>query len=493
MGIGSRISSQIGYCFLISAYRYGKFRSHHNIYIIPITNYILTYISCEKLKNYTQAEEGKKSRKMSFKNLKIKPGRLLTTIHETAKAFGAKGVWGPESTQTGVCRLTLSDLDKGVRDWFIDETKSLGCEIKVDEIGNIFAIYPGKNNNAAPTAIGSHLDTQPTGGRYDGIYGVLSGLEVLRTLKENEFVPNYPIALINWTNEEGARFPMSIMASSVWAENIPLETAYKLESVTDAEPVTVEHELKRIGYLGPNKASYKTNPIKAHFEIHIEQGPVLEDEKKLIGIVTGVQSYAWYKVRVFGKAQHTGTTPLAARSDALLATSQMIVKGNELAKKHGCLFSVGVLNVKPAVVNVIPEHVEFIIDVRHIQDKGLSAILGEIKKEFPKIASESGRALSLEFDHIYTSDAVKFHDDCIACVRESASEIVGADLAREIISGAGHDSCSTSTRVPTSMIFIPSKDGVSHNPAEYSKPEDVHTGFEVLMSAVLKYDSLRKD
>lgn len=167
---------------------------------------------------------------MSFKSLKLTPGRLLATIHDTAEKFGAKGVWGPASTETGVCRLTLSDLDKGVRDWFIAETKGLGCEIKVDQIGNIFAIYPGKkeNANALPTAIGSHLDTQPTGGRYDGIYGVLSGLEVLRTLKDNDFVPNYPIALIDWTNEEGARFPMSIMASSVWAQNIPLERAYKL-------------------------------------------------------------------------------------------------------------------------------------------------------------------------------------------------------------------------------------------------------------------------
>lgn len=263
--------------------------------------------------------------------------------------------------------------------------------------------------------------------------------------------------------------------------------------MTDAEPVTVEHELKRIGYLGETAASYLANPIKAHFEIHIEQGPILEDEDKLIGIVTGVQAYSWIKVKVFGKAQHTGTTPLAARSDALLAASKMIVKGNELAKKHNCLFSVGVLNLQPAVVNVIPEHVEFIIDVRHVKDDGLSVILEEIKSDFVLIVGDSGRALTVEFDHIYTSDAVKFHEDCISSVTESAEEIVGKEKARTIISGAGHDSCATSTRVPTSMIFIPSKDGVSHNPAEYSKPEEVHTGFEVLLNAVLKYDSKRTD
>ncbi|KAK6463296.1 beta alanine synthase [Scheffersomyces coipomensis] len=429
---------------------------------------------------------------MSFRSLTLKPGRLLATIHETAQLFGPKGVWGPESTQTGVCRLSLSDLDKGVRDWFIKETENLGCEVKVDEIGNIFAIYPGKNPDAKPTAIGSHLDTQPTGGRYDGVLGVLSGLEVLRTIKENGFVPNYPIALINWTNEEGARFPMSIMASSVWAENIPLQQAYKLESVTDTDPVSVEHELKRIGYLGPVKASYKTNPIAAHFEIHIEQGPVLEDEERKIGIVTGVQAYSWYKVRVFGKASHTGTTPLLARSDALLAASKLIVKGNELAKKHNCLFTVGVLNLNPAVVNVIPEFVEFIIDVRNPTDEGLTKILADIKETFPIIAKESGKKLAVEFELIYTSDAVKFHPDCISSVRDSAISIVGESKVREMQSGAGHDSCATNSRVPTSMIFIPSKDGVSHSPEEYSSPEDVHIGFEVLLNAVLQYDSFRK-
>ncbi|KAK6198809.1 beta alanine synthase [Scheffersomyces amazonensis] len=430
---------------------------------------------------------------MSFRSLTIKPGRLLNTIHETAQRFGAKGVWGPESTQTGVCRLSLSDYDKGVRDWFVEQTKSLGCEVKIDEIGNIFAIYPGKNNDAKPTAIGSHLDTQPTGGRYDGVLGVLSGLEVLRTIKENGFVPNYPIALINWTNEEGARFPLSIMASSVWSEQIPLEQAYKLQSVTDIDPVTVEHELKRIGYLGPVKASYKTNPIAAHFEIHIEQGPVLEDANEKIGIVIGVQAYSWFKVRVYGKAQHTGTTPLAARSDAILAASKMIIKGNELAKKHNCLFSVGVFTLKPAVVNVIPEFVEFIIDVRNVKDDGLSAILEEIKDEFPKISKESGRNLSVEFELIYTSNAVNFHSDCINCVRDSAISIVGKDKVREMISGAGHDSCATNSRVPTSMIFIPSKNGVSHNPEEYSSPEEIHTGLEVLLNAVLQYDAFRSN
>lgn len=428
---------------------------------------------------------------MTFKDLTIKPGRLLATIHETSDNFGAKGVWGPESTQTGVCRLTLSDLDKQVRDWFIVETKKLGCTVKVDEVGNIFAIYPGKDNSVPPTAIGSHLDTQPTGGRYDGILGVLSGLEVLRTLKENNYVPNYPIAVINWTNEEGARFPMSIMASSVWSEQIPKKVVYNLESVTDNPPVTVEHELKRIGYMGETKASYKENPIAAHFEIHIEQGPILENEEKEIGIVTGVQAYAWYKVKVNGKASHTGTTPFAARSDALLAASKMVVKGNEIATKHQGLFSVGVFNLNPGVVNVIPGDVSFTVDARHVKDDVLSQIIDDVKTEFDAIAKSSGRTIQVEFEHIYTSNAVLFHPDCIKCVTESAKELFG-NKVRTIVSGAGHDSCATNSRVPTSMIFIPSRDGISHNPEEYSTPQQVANGFEVLLNAVLKYDLLRK-
>lgn len=210
--------------------------------------------------------------------LAIKEGRLLANIHETAQ-FGAKGRWGPQETETGVCRLALSDLDKNVRDWFVEETKKLGCKIVIDKMGNIFAIYPGKNRGF-PTGIGSHLDTQPTGGRYDGVLGVLTGLEVLRTFKENNFVPNYPVCVVNWTNEEGARFPVSMMSSSVWAGTHKKDDIYQLKSVTDTKPVSVKEELERIGYMGDVECSYEANPLAAHFELHIEQGPILEETAK---------------------------------------------------------------------------------------------------------------------------------------------------------------------------------------------------------------------
>lgn len=428
---------------------------------------------------------------MSYKDLKIEANRLINTIHDTAQ-WGAKYSWGPESTQTGVCRLTLTDLDKEVRTWFVDEVRSLGCTVKIDKLGNIFAIYPGKNEGA-PTAIGSHLDTQPTGGRYDGILGVLSGLELLRTMKDNNFTPNYPIAVIDWTNEEGARFPVSLMSSLVWSGVRDLEETYKLESITDEKPVTVKAELERIGFLGDVEVSYIENPIKCHFEIHIEQGPVLEQEKKKIGVVVGAQAYNWEKVIVKGKATHTGTTPLFARSDALLAASQMISKGNEIAKKHDGLLSVGILNLLPSVVNVIPDNVEFVVDSRHVKTESMYKIIEEYKKEFVKIADEAGKKISVEFEPIMTSEAVNFDESCISCVKSSAIELFGEENILEIVSGAGHDSCATSARVPTSMIFIPSKDGVSHNPEEYSSPEEVADGFKTLLNAVLQYDSLRVD
>lgn len=434
---------------------------------------------------------------MSYESLVIKSDRLINTIHSTASKFGSKGVWGPESTQTGVCRLSLSDFDKGVRDWFVEETKSLGCEVKIDEIGNIFAIYPGKNKGP-PTGVGSHLDTQPNGGRYDGIYGVLSGLEIIRTLKENNFVPNYPIAIINWTNEEGARFPRSLIASSLWANNVTKNEALGLKSITDDVPVSIGDELKRIGYDGNVEASYKTNPLAAHFELHIEQGPVLENEKKKIGIVTGVQAYGWYTVTVRGKSSHAGTTPMNARSDAIQIASKLILRGIEIAEKHNGLATIGTLSLEPALINVIPDTVTFSFDARHVNDDALAGLMEEVKREFKSIAekgngSHLSKPLEVEFDHIYTSGAVKFNETNISTAKRSALELFSENEIREIVSGAGHDSCSTSTRVPTSMLFIPSKNGISHNPEEYSSPEEVDNGFRVLLRTVLNYDELRKN
>lgn len=432
---------------------------------------------------------------MTVEKLEIKEGRLLLTIHETAESFGAFGVWGPEKSQTGVKRLALSDFDKGVRDWFVQECESLGCTVKIDEVGNIFAIYPGKNDGP-PTGIGSHLDTQPNGGRYDGIYGVLSGLELIRTFKDNNYVPNYPVAIIDWTNEEGARFPTTIVASSVWAGIIKKEDCLNLKSITDETHVTFGEELERIGYNGSEKASYQTNPLAAHFEIHIEQGPVLENLNKKIGIVTGVQAYTWNMVTVKGSSSHAGTTPMKHRADALQTASKLILAAIDIAKEHDGLATIGTLSVEPALINVIPDVVKFSLDTRHVEDDVLDKINAEIKKEFESISSQGntgvdGRSLTVEMEHLQTSSAVKFNPTNISTVKQAATNLFGEAGVLEITSGAGHDSCATNSVVPTSMIFIPSKNGISHNPEEYSAPEEISNGFKVLLDTIVLYDEYR--
>lgn len=426
-------------------------------------------------------------------DLKINSKELVETIHFTADKFGAKGVWGPEPTQTGVCRLALSDLDKQVKNWFIEETKKLGCTIKIDECGNIFATYPGKNNDALPTGMGSHLDTQPTGGRYDGIFGVLSGLQVLRTLKANNFTPNFPITLVDWCNEEGARFPMSLMSSSVWAGVKTKEEIYGLKDIYDNE-TTVLDELKRIGYLGETKCCYKANPLKCHFEIHIEQGPILEEYNKKIGVLTGAQAYNWLNVKITGMSQHTGTTPLEFRRDALLATAKIITGVNEVAKKYKGLASIAKLNLLPDVVNVVPGEVNFVLDIRHEKDEGLSHIRKgclEVIDDACKNIAGNGIKLPYEIDDPYPYPATHFNESLIDIIDESATAIVGDELKHKMYSGAGHDSCATNLVIPTAMIFVPSKNGISHNPEEHTEPEELELGFRVLLESILRYDNER--
>ncbi|KAG7192814.1 uncharacterized protein KQ657_001269 [Scheffersomyces spartinae] len=427
--------------------------------------------------------------------LKIKQGRLVDTIHHTAQ-WGASGVWGSHPTETGVRRLALGDEDKKVRDWLVEEARLLGCEVKVDAVGNIFAIYPGKDNLQPPTGMGSHLDTQPTGGRYDGIYGVLSGLEVLRTMKDNNYVPNYPVALVDWTNEEGARFPVNTIASAVWAGLQTKEYAYDLESIYDTDRVTFGGELSRIGYKGETDASHVTNPLAAHFEIHIEQGPILEEENKKIGIVTGVQGYSWNRVIIKGIACHAGTTPMKSRADALEMAAKMILKGIEIAEGHGGQATIGTMSVEPSSINVIPERVEFSFDARHHEDAILKQIVEEAEAAFTAIGAygkNGSKPLPVEFTNTMTSHSVKFDTNNIRTVKQAALALFKAEDVKEIISGAGHDSCNTSRVIPTSMIFIPSKNGISHNPEEYSSPEDVENGFKVLLETIIRYDQQRKE
>ncbi|KAI5460941.1 putative hydantoin utilization protein C, partial [Mariannaea sp. PMI_226] len=433
--------------------------------------------------------------------LKVNGSRLMDTLHSTCE-YGKAHPYGEHYTQTGMDRLALNDDDRKVRDWLIDQVKVIGCKVSVDQMGNIFAVRPGKHN-IPPVMMGSHLDTQPTGGRYDGILGVLAALEALRTLHENGYQTEGPVGLINWTNEEGARFPMVTVSSGVWAGSIPLETAWSCLEVTptnNPKPRTLKQELERIGYLGEVPASHVSQPIAAHFEIHIEQGPILEDGGLKVGVVTGAQAYSWYEIKVKGRDSHAGTTPLSARKDSLLAAAKMIVASNKVAKSLSGLITTGIIRAVPGSVNTMASSVEFTLDVRHLSDDKLSQMVSQCQEAFDKIAKEdSERGVEVEWTCLTENSAVRFHDDCIAAIEQSADEVCnqlpgasnGKRLWTWLMSGAGHDSCHVSKRCPTAMIFAPTRNGMSHTPDEYCSPEDCIISAQVMLGAVIRYDKAR--
>ncbi|KAI1823778.1 hypothetical protein F4861DRAFT_531352 [Xylaria intraflava] len=432
--------------------------------------------------------------------LKVNQDRLMETLHQTC-VWGTGKRWGSGPNDTGMSRLALGDADKEARDWFVKTTKDLGCDVKVDAIGNIFAVRPGRQQGPA-TFAGSHLDTQPSGGRYDGILGVLAGIEMLKVLKENRLETEFPVGVVNWTNEEGARFPISMLASGVWAEEISLQAAHKLQEVGGGT-ATMGSELKRIGYLGSMPASYKSMPMAAHFELHIEQGPLLEAQKQKVGVVHGVQAYRWFTIDVTGRDAHTGTTPLANRADAMLLAAQMITHSHRLATKHSAVASTGILTLTPGSTNTIPGHVRFSLDVRAPADATIEAMENDLRRDFSALAAGQdvggllaggtpSKPLKVSFQVDSDSPAVLFHPDCISAVQASAEAVVGdKKLVRDMTSGAGHDSVYASRRCPTSMIFVTSKNGVSHNPEEYTSPGDCAIGAAVLMQSVLRFDRTR--
>ncbi|KAL3427164.1 beta-alanine synthase [Phlyctema vagabunda] len=436
--------------------------------------------------------------------VKINRDRLWSDLHATCE-WGKGERWGEGSTDIGMSRLTLTDADKSARDWFVQTTESLGCKVTIDAMGNIFAVRPGKKDGLA-TFAGSHMDTQPTGGRYDGILGVHAGIEALKTMNDLDIETEFPTGVINWTNEEGARFPISMVSSGVWAGAIPLEDAYNLVEVGGGK-ATQKSELERIGYLGTVQASHEANPIAAHFELHIEQGPILEKSGRKIGAVEGVQAYRWHTITVKGRDCHTGTTDLANRSDAMLTAAKLILHSHNKASELGCLASTGILTLKPGSTNTVPGFVQFSLDMRSPHDTKVLELEEALKSDFAQIASgevigglntfgTKGKGCTVNWRLDTTSPATLFHEDCIQCVEASAKDMLGLqanELVQRMTSGAGHDSVYTSRRAPTSMIFVPCRDGVSHNPAEYCSPEDCGNGAQVLLGAILRYDRLRAE
>jgi len=378
----------------------------------------------------------------------------------------------------GVRRLALSKLDGEARDLFIRWCKEAGCGIAIDGIGNIFAQRAGQNNTLPPIITGSHIDTQPSGGKFDGNFGVMSGLEVIRTLNDHKIRTQAPIEVAVWTNEEGSRFTPVMMGSGVFVGAFPLESTLQR---ADLEGVTVGQALAQIGYAGAEKIGGR--PVGAYFEAHIEQGPILEDTRKVIGVVVGALGLRWYDVVVTGQDAHAGPTPMRLRKDALLAAAKIVAEINALAYRYqpNGRGTVGFMQVKPNSRNVIPGEVRFSVDLRHAQDEALERMESEMRAACERFAQEGKVSASVE--RVANYPACNFDGGCVAAVRNAAQSLGFSHM--DIVSGAGHDAIYMASVAPTSMIFVPCEGGISHNEIENAKAEDLAAGCNVLLNVML--------
>ena len=408
---------------------------------------------------------------VNIESLRINGPRLWDSLMALAQ-IGA-------TPKGGVCRLTLTDLDKQGRDLVSRWATEAGMTITIDKIGNGFMRRAGRNNSLPPIMTGSHIDTQPTGGKFDGNYGVLAGIEVVRTLNDHNITTEAPIEVAWWTNEEGSRFVPVMMGSGVFAKAFTLEHAY---AATDLEGKTVQGELARIGYIGEQEPG--DHPIGAYFETHIEQGPVLEDNDVTIGVVQGVLGIRWFDCTVTGMEAHAGPTPMALRKDALLAATRImqdVVAAAHRHPPHG-RGTVGMVQVFPNSRNVIPGRVKFSIDLRNSTDALVDQMADEVKAFAAKVAQEHGVDVKIEMVSSYSS--IGFHPDCVDAVARAAAKLGYSNMP--VVSGAGHDAVYMAKLTSSGMIFIPCKDGISHNEIEDAKPEHITAGCNVLLHAMLE-------
>jgi len=403
-------------------------------------------------------------------NLGVDGDRLWRSLMELAE-IGA-------TEKGGVCRLALTDLDRQARDLFVRWCREAGCTVAVDPVGNIFARRPGRNDDLPPVIAGSHLDSQPTGGKFDGAYGVMAALEVIRTLNDQSIATEAPVEIVAWTNEEGSRFSPAMVGSGVYAGVFTLDEALQKK---DIDGKSMGDELRRIGYAGREELSRRA--VGAYFEAHIEQGPILEAEKKTIGVVTGAQGQRWYEITVTGQEAHAGPTPMPRRRDALVGAARMIEAAHQIGLHHApdACATVGFMQVSPNSRNTIPGRVFFTVDFRHPDDERLSEMDHDLKDAFQWIARKA--KLDLDIREFWYFPPTPFDDACVAAVRDTATRLGYAH--RDIVSGAGHDAVYMARVAPTAMIFVPCKDGISHNEIEDARPDDITAGANVLLHAVL--------
>ncbi len=408
---------------------------------------------------------------MDLNNLRVIGGRLQGTLEEMAKIGATPG--------GGVQRLTLTDEDKQARDLFVSWLKELNLAVTVDEMGNIFGKRPGRNNDLPPVMSGSHIDSQPKGGRFDGILGVMGPLEVLRTLHDNNIETERPIIIVDWTNEEGSRFAPAMVASGVWAGALERDWVYDR---TDINGKRFEDELIRIGYKGP--APCKKWPVHCYYEYHIEQGPILEKEGSLIGAPKGILCLHWYDVYLEGEANQVGPTPMEGRHDALCAAAEMILKVNELPDCMGgnMVATVGEIQNYPNSRNIIPDKVHFTVDIRSWDDDHAIKAWELVRKDFEDIAARRGCPIKIE--ETWRVEHSPFDEKRVQLILDSADQLGYSSL--HMVSGAGHDASYMNQVCPTAMVFVPSIGGRSHVEVENTRWDDCEAGANVLLHAMLR-------
>ncbi|CAN5479518.1 Zn-dependent hydrolase [soil metagenome] len=403
-------------------------------------------------------------------NLQIDSARLWGTIHETAK-FGG-------TPKGGVKRLTLTAEDKQVRDWFRSACEDAGCEVHVDALGSMFALRKGRDMSKPPIGVGSHLDTQPTGGKYDGILGTLAALELVRTLNDAGIETELPICIANWTNEEGSRFVPAMMASAAYVGDF---TTDNILARKDIDGVTVGEALDSIGYRG--EAAVGTQKFTSFVELHIEQGPILEAEGKTIGVVDSGQGVLWYDGQITGFESHAGSTPMNLRRDALATLSEIVLAVERIASGFGskAVGTIGEAVIASPSRNVIPGAIAFTIDMRSADAQIMDHLHNAMMDAAADIAAH--RKVDVKIEKVWHKPPTHFDKTLVDAV-EAAATALGYSH-RRITSGAGHDACNLNTIMPAAMVFVPCKDGVSHNELEDATQADCTAGANVLLHTVL--------
>jgi N-carbamoyl-L-amino-acid hydrolase len=402
--------------------------------------------------------------------LKVNGDRLWQSLMEMAE-IGA--------TKRGGCnRQALTDLDRTARDLYVSWVQDAGCEVRVDQMGNVFARRPGLNPALPVVMTGSHIDTQPTGGKFDGVYGVLAAVEVIRSLNDQGLDTKASVEAVIWTNEEGARFSPAMVGSGVWCGEFSLDYGY---SRTDSLGNTLGQELQRIDYQG--SVPCKPHPIKGFIELHIEQGPILEKEELQIGVLTGVQGMNWYDLVITGQPVHAGPTPMEDRRDPFMALHRIVDRMYALSREFApwARVTFGDIRALPGSRNTVPEQLVVTLDMRHPDSEGLASM----DRALRDIAREEGDLARVDcrVDDEWRSPAVKFDPGCVDAVRKAVVDLEYP--YKEMVSGAGHDAVYVSRVAPTSMIFVPCEKGISHNEAENAKPEDIEAGCNVLLNTVV--------